>query len=275
MDLFSKSKVMPKIVGNNDNRVPDGMFLACPYCGKQLYSKELGEYRVCPECDYGFRISARERIALLTSDFVEQDADLMADDDGFPGYADKLQRARQQTGLNDSVLTGIGTVGAFKTAIAIMDSYFIMGSLGTITGEKITRLIERSTRERLPVVLFAASGGARMQEGIHSLMQMAKVSAALAEHHEAGLAYIIVLTDPTMGGVTASFAMDGDITLAEPHALIGFAGRRVIEQTIHEKLPDDFQRAETLLANGFVDAIVPRQAMTETLAKLLKLHSQL
>ncbi|GAK31684.1 acetyl-CoA carboxylase carboxyltransferase [Weissella oryzae SG25] len=274
MELFTKKAVQPKIFRDKDlnNRIPDDLFLACPYCGAQSYSKALGPYRVCGNCGYGFRLQARERVALMTDDFAEFDTEIQIVGDDFPGYEEKLNRARQQTELNDSVLTGVATLVGEQTALAIMDSYFIMGSLGTITGEKITRLFEYATQHKLPVVLFAASGGARMQEGIKSLMQMAKVSAAVATHQSAGLAYIVVLTDPTMGGVTASFAMQGDVTLAEPHALIGFAGRRVIEQTIHEKLPKEFQRAEQLLEHGYIDAIVQRKDLTATLAHLLHLH---
>lgn len=274
MELFTKKAVQPKIFRDKDlnNRIPDDLFLACPYCGAQSYSKALGPYRVCGNCGYGFRLQARERVALMTDDFTEFDTEIQIVGDDFPGYEEKLNRARQQTELNDSVLTGVATLVGEQTALAIMDSYFIMGSLGTITGEKITRLFEYATQHELPVVLFAASGGARMQEGIKSLMQMAKVSAAVAAHQSAGLAYLVVLTDPTMGGVTASFAMQGDVTLAEPHALIGFAGRRVIEQTIHEKLPKEFQRAEQLLEHGYIDAIVQRKDLTATLAHLLHLH---
>lgn len=274
MDLFTEKTESPKIFRDShlDDRIPDALFLACPYCGAQSYSKALGEFRVCENCGYGFRLRSRERVALLTEDFEEMDAEIEVSGEDFPGYAEKLQRAKQQTELNDSVLTGIATIDGQKTGLAIMDSYFIMGSLGTITGEKITRLFETATKQKLPVVLFAASGGARMQEGINSLMQMAKVSAAVAEHQAAGLLYVVVLTDPTMGGVTASFAMQGDITLSEPHALIGFAGRRVIEQTIHEKLPKEFQRAEQLLEHGFIDAIVQRKDLSVTLGQLLKWH---
>ena len=175
----------------------------------------------------------------------------------FPGYLEKLKNARK-TGLDEAVLTGEATIEGQAVAIGIMDANFIMGSMGTIVGEKITRLFERATEKHLPVVIFTASGGARMQEGIFSLMQMAKISAALQRHNKAGLLYLTVLTDPTTGGVTASFAMDGDIILAEPQSLIGFAGRRVIEQTIRQELPDDFQKAEFLLEHGFVDQIVPR-----------------
>lgn len=277
MDLFNKDpKPAPTIMRDRsiNDRIPDGLFLACPYCGAQSYSKQLGPFRVCQNCGYGFRLQAHERVDLLTDSFDEMNADLKLGAVTFPGYQEKLDRARQQTDLQDSILTGIATIGEYRFALGVMDSYFIMGSLGTITGEKITLMFEQATRDRLPVVLFTASGGARMQEGINSLMQMAKVSAAVAEHSEAGLLFIVVLTDPTTGGVSASFANQGDITLAEPHALIGFAGKRVIEQTIHEKLPDDFQRAETVLEHGFIDAIIDRRALKETLAQLIGLHAQ-
>lgn len=277
MDLFNNDpKPTPTIMRDRsiNDRIPDGLFLACPYCGAQSYSKQLGRFRVCQNCGYGFRLQAHERVELLTDSFAEINGDLKLDEVSFPGYQEKLDRARQQTDLQDSVLTGIATIGEYRFALGVMDSYFIMGSLGTITGEKITRLFEQATRDQLPVVLFTASGGARMQEGINSLMQMAKVSAAVAEHSEAGLLFIVVLTDPTTGGVSASFANQGDVTLAEPHALIGFAGKRVIEQTIHEKLPDDFQRAETVLEHGFIDAIIDRRELKETLAQLIGLHVQ-
>ncbi|MGL5341393.1 MAG: acetyl-CoA carboxylase carboxyltransferase subunit beta, partial [Lactococcus garvieae] len=190
----------------------------------------------------------------------------------FPNYAEKLAATKEKTGLDEAVMTGTALIKGQKVALAIMDSTFIMASMGTVVGEKITRLFEMATAEQLPVVIFTASGGARMQEGIMSLMQMAKISAAVKKHSNAGLLYITVLTDPTTGGVTASFAMLGDIILAEPQSLIGFAGRRVIEQTVRQTLPDDFQKAEFLLKHGFVDAIVKRQEMREKLALLLKFH---
>jgi len=279
MDLFNKKAQetpTPKLKrdSNLNDKIPDGLFLACPYCGAQSYSKQLGRERVCPNCSYGFRLQAHERVELLTDAFEEIDADLELPVNDFPGYQDKLERARQQTDLKDSVLTGIAKIDEEEVALGVMDSYFIMGSLGTITGEKITRLFDTATERKLPVVLFTASGGARMQEGISSLMQMAKTSAAVAQHREAGLLFLVVLTDPTTGGVTASFANDGDITLAEPHALIGFAGRRVIEQTIHEKLPADFQRAETVLQNGFIDAVVDRRELKTTIATLVSFHTK-
>jgi acetyl-CoA carboxylase carboxyl transferase beta subunit len=204
----------------------------------------------------------------------EFDAQLTTRDPlGFPGYGDKLVRTQSQTGLVDGVVTGRGRIEGLPVMLGVMDPAFFMGSMGTTIGEKLTRLFEKATKERLPVIVFTASGGARMQEGIFSLMQMAKVSAAAAKHNEAGLLYVVVLTDPTTGGVTASFAMLGDIILAEPGALIGFAGPRVIEQTIGQKLPEGFQRAEFLLEHGFVDQIVTRDQLKSTLGTILKLHS--
>ncbi|MGO2908518.1 MAG: acetyl-CoA carboxylase carboxyltransferase subunit beta [Leuconostoc citreum] len=274
MDLYENQRSTSKIKrdASVNDRIPDGLFLACPYCGTQMYNKQLGDYRVCAKCGYGFRLQARERVALLTDNFEEMDADIEMTTPDFPGYAEKLARAKSQTDLGESVLTGVANIVGEQVALGVMDSYFMMGSLGSMTGEKITRLFEYATAHQLPVVLFTASGGARMQEGINSLMQMAKVSAAVAAHQEAGLLYLVVLTDPTTGGVTASFAMQGDVTLAEPHALVGFAGARVIESTIHEKLPKDFQRVETLLENGFVDKIVPRAELGQIIAKIVKLH---
>lgn len=274
MDLYENQRSTSKIKrdASVNDRIPDGLFLACPYCGTQMYNKQLGDYRVCAKCGYGFRLQARERVALLTDNFEEMDADIEMTTPDFPGYAEKLARAKSQTDLGESVLTGVANIEGEQVALGVMDSYFMMGSLGSMTGEKITRLFEYATAHHLPVVLFTASGGARMQEGINSLMQMAKVSAAVAAHQEAGLLYLVVLTDPTTGGVTASFAMQGDVTLAEPHALVGFAGARVIESTIHEKLPKDFQRVETLLENGFVDKIVPRAELDQIIAKIVKLH---
>ena len=229
----------------------------------------------CPKCFYGFRIKAKKRLSWLVDEFVPWDEDLVTDDPlAFPEYAEKLAKAQKSTELNDSVLTGLARIADQKFALGIMDPYFIMGSLGKVTGEKLTRLFERATKEKLPVVVFTASGGARMQEGIHALMQMAKVSNAVAKHSEAGLLYIAVLTDPTTGGVTASFGMQGDLILAEPHALVGFAGKRVIEQTMHQRIPADLQSAETVLKNGFIDAIVKRQDQKQTLAQLLRFHQK-
>lgn len=257
--------------------VPQGLMIKCPTCGKVIYTKLLSQnYKCCDECGYHFKVSAQERLAMLLDEeqFQELDQTLTSRDPlGFPGYGEKLSKTQAQTGLTDGVVTGKGTIEGQTALIGIMDPAFFMGSMGTVIGEKLTRLFEQGTRERLPVILFTASGGARMQEGIYSLMQMAKVSAAVARHSEAGLLYITVLTDPTTGGVTASFAMLGDIILAEPGALIGFAGPRVIEQTIGQKLPEGFQRAEFLLQHGFVDQIVPRTQMKATLGAILKMHS--
>lgn len=254
-------------------QVPDGLWVACPKCQQSFYHKELGPYRLCPFCGYGFRTRAKKRLAWLTTDFQPLDAQLQTTNPlKFPKYAQKVKKAQQLTALNDSILTGVGTIADQKVALGIMDPYFIMGSLGTVTGEKITRLFERATQQNLPVVLVTASGGARMQEGIFSLMQMAKTSAAIKRHADQGLLYISLLTDPTTGGVTASFATQADIILAEPKALIGFAGRRVIEQTTHEQLPADLQDAETVLQNGFIDRIVARPAQAALIGQLLKWH---
>ncbi len=256
--------------------VPQGIMTKCPHCGKIIYTKLLiKNFKMCDECGYYFKVSANERIAMILDDeeLLEFDPQVSTRDPlNFPGYGDKLVRTQTQTGLVDGLVTGRGRINGTPVCVGVMDAAFFMGSMGTAIGEKLARLFERATKERLPVIVFTASGGARMQEGIFSLMQMAKVSAAAAKHSEAGLLYITVLTDPTTGGVTASFAMLGDIIFAEPGALIGFAGPRVIEQTIGQKLPEGFQRAEFLLEHGFVDRIVTRDLLKNTLGTLLKLH---
>jgi acetyl-CoA carboxylase carboxyl transferase subunit beta len=252
--------------------IPDALLTRCPVCHQDCYTQDLGEFKVCPHCDYGFRLPAWERVAQLTDVFDEHDADLRAPADFTDAaYQDKLRRAAAQSQMNESVLTGIAATDDMQFGLGVMDTNFMMGSLGSATGEKITRLFDTCTIQKLPVVMVTASGGARMQEGTRALMQMAKISAAVAKHREAGLLYIAILTDPTTGGVTASFAMQGDIMLSEPRALIGFAGRRVIEQTIQQTPPADFQRAETLFANGWLDQIVPRPALKQTLQRLLRL----
>ncbi|MGA3269477.1 acetyl-CoA carboxylase carboxyltransferase subunit beta [Lactiplantibacillus pentosus] len=252
--------------------IPDALLTRCPVCHQDCYTQDLGEFRVCPHCDYGFRLPAWERVAQLTDVFDEHDADLRAPADFTDAaYQDKLRRAAAQSQMNESVLTGIAATDGMQFGLGVMDTNFMMGSLGSATGEKITRLFDTCTIQKLPVVMVTASGGARMQEGTRALMQMAKISAAVAKHRETGLLYITILTDPTTGGVTASFAMQGDIMLSEPRALIGFAGRRVIEQTIQQTPPADFQRAETLFANGWLDQIVPRPALKQTLQRLLRL----
>lgn len=243
-----------------DDKVPDGLIKKCPKCGTEFFSSKLDEYYTCPNCDYGFRISAKTRLKWLVDEFEEMDAEIRPSDPlNFPNYDKKIERAKKASGLNESVLTGIAKIDKTQFALGIMDPTFIMGSLGQMTGEKLTRLFETATEKGLPVVLFTASGGARMQEGILSLMQMAKVSNAVARHSQAGLMYLVILTDPTTGGVTASFASQADITLAEPHAIVGFAGRRVIEQTIHERVAPDLQDSENVLKHGFIDHIVKRQ----------------
>ncbi|HFR3766689.1 TPA: acetyl-CoA carboxylase, carboxyltransferase subunit beta [Streptococcus suis] len=255
--------------------VPDELFSKCPACKVILYKKDLGLEKTCQHCSYNFRITAQERLALTVDDgsFEELFTGIVTKNPlDFPNYLEKLAATRQKTGLDEAVLTGKATIGGQPVALGIMDSHFIMASMGTVVGEKITRLFELAIEERLPVVLFTASGGARMQEGIMSLMQMAKISAAVKRHSNAGLFYLTVLTDPTTGGVTASFAMEGDIILAEPQTLVGFAGRRVIESTVRENLPDDFQKAEFLQEHGFVDAIVKRQDLPATISRLLRMH---
>lgn len=255
--------------------VPDELFSKCPACKVILYKNDLGLEKTCQHCSYNFRITAQERLALTVDDasFEELFTGIETKNPlDFPNYLEKLAATRQKTGLDEAVLTGKATIGGQPVALGIMDSHFIMASMGTVVGEKITRLFELATEEKLPVVLFTASGGARMQEGIMSLMQMAKISAAVKRHSNAGLFYLTVLTDPTTGGVTASFAMEGDIILAEPQTLVGFAGRRVIESTVRENLPDDFQKAEFLQEHGFVDAIVKRQDLPATISRLLRMH---
>ncbi len=261
----------------NQPFIPDELWVKCPVCKSPVLSSDLGENnKVCPKCGYHFRIGARQRIELTVDkdSFREFDADMVSENIiDFPDYTRKLKNAKANSGENESVITGEAKIGGCETVIAVMNSQFMMGSMGTVTGEKITRAFEYATENKLPVVVFTVSGGARMQEGIMSLMQMAKTSGAVKRHSDAGLLYITVLTDPTTGGVTASFAMEGDIILSEPGALIAFAGPRVIEQTIRQKLPKGFQSAEFLLEKGFIDAVVNRNEMKDTLTKLLKLHS--
>ncbi len=255
-----------------------GIQTTCPSCTAVLNESDLWENeKVCPECGYHFRLGPRQRIGFLTDadSFEEIDGDLKSRDIlQFPGYPAKLKNARLASREKEAVLCGIATIEGEKTAIFAMDPAFMMGSMGTVVGEKITHLFEYATEHDLPVIGFTVSGGARMQEGILSLMQMAKTSAAVKKHSNKGLLYIVVLTDPTTGGVTASFAMEGDIILAEPKATIGFAGARVIEQTIRKKLPAGFQKSEFLLEHGFVDAIVKRSEQRNVLANLLTMHKK-
>lgn len=257
-------------------KAPDKLFTACPGCKNAVLSTDIEKnLHCCPICDRHFAWGARQRIQALADEdsFVEMDGDLTSDNYiGFPEYDRKLQDARRKSGENEAVICGTAALGGHKTALFTMEGAFMMGSMGSVVGEKITRLFELALREHLPVIGFTVSGGARMQEGILSLMQMAKTSAAVKKHSDAGLLYICVLCDPTTGGVTASFAMQSDIALAEPKALICFAGPRVIEQTIRQKLPEGFQSAEFLMEKGFIDRIVPRARMREELRLLLALH---
>ena len=259
-----------------DNHIPGEKAVTCPRCGQDSDRKTVaGNLAVCPKCGYHFPIGAYYRLSTILDpgSFKELFARYPAGDPlSFPGYRMKLTAAQHKTGLNEAVVTAAGTIGGVRCVVGVLDSRFFMGSMSAAVGEKITLAIEYAAKNKLPLIIFSASGGARMQEGILSLMQMAKTSAALARHSQKGGLFISVLTDPTTGGVTASFASLGDITLAEPGALIGFAGPRVIEQTIGQKLPEGFQRAEYLEEHGFVDQIVPRKQMRAVLAQLLTLH---
>lgn len=256
--------------------VPAGMWQKCPQCQEIVYADDLqNNLSVCPHCNYHFRLTAWQRILMTADDNTVEEfsADMRGGDPlKFPGYPEKLRSTRNFTGLNDAVITARAKVGGYGCVICAMDSHFMMASMGEAVGEKLCIAAENALAWKLPLIIFTASGGARMQEGIVSLMQMAKVSAAVGRLEEAGLLYLVVLTDPTLGGVTASFAMLGDITLAEPNAIIGFAGRRVIEQTTRSVLPEHFQRSEFLLSRGFVDAIVERKDMAARIAEILALH---
>ncbi len=262
-----------------DEGVSEQPTFKCPRCQHTIPLVNFQEAgKVCTNCRYHARLTAKERLQ-ITADadsFLEYDAELQSQDPlSFPDYAEKVEQLQKKTGLREAVLTGECTIKGSRVVIIIMDSHFMMASMGSAVGEKITRAFEQATAKQLPVIAFTASGGARMQEGILSLMQMAKTSAAVQRHNEAGQLYITVLTDPTTGGVTASFASLGDIILAEPKTLIGFAGRRVIEGTIKQHLPNDFQLAEFQLSHGFVDQIVERNKLRRALASLLQMHGYL
>ena len=278
MSWFSRKK--PKIeeqVNDEERKVKtEGIFVKCPECDNALYRRELREsLQVCTHCDYHFRLPARERLDTLfdNGEYEKLDEEVTSSDPlGFVDtkpYIERIESAKKASGLPEAIVSGKGKVGEHLVYAGAMDMSFIGGSMGSAVGEKITRLIERALETNGAVVIFSASGGARMQEGTFSLMQMAKISAALAQLHEARLPFISVLTDPTTGGVTASFAMLGDVNVAEPKALIGFAGPRVIEQTIRQKLPKGFQRSEFLLEHGMVDMVVDRREMRATLIRLL------
>ncbi|MBD1846212.1 acetyl-CoA carboxylase, carboxyltransferase subunit beta [Cyanobacteria bacterium FACHB-63] len=283
MSLFdwfaNRRKSDPKVPQAQEREIADGLWKKCEMCGVLTYTKDLrANQMVCLECSHHMRVFSPERIRQL----IDADTWVPIDEDILPtdplkfrarkSYSDYLRDTQEKTKLTEAVQTGMGQLDGCQVALGVMDFRFIGGSMGSVVGEKITRLIERATQQRLPVVIVCASGGARMQEGMLSLMQMAKISGALQRHRESCLLYIPVLTHPTTGGVTASFAMLGDIILAEPKAMIAFAGRRVIEQNLRQKLPDDFQTAEYLLNHGFVDAIVPRTLLKKTLAQLIRLH---
>jgi acetyl-CoA carboxylase carboxyl transferase subunit beta len=275
MALFGKPKYT--IVRLKKKEIPDGLWTKCEECSETLYNKTLEEnFKVCPKCNYHFGLTAYERINLILDKdtFNEFDKDMIsADPLDFKGpktYKDKLKQDQDATGLKDAVISGEGKINSKEAVVAVTDSRFIMGSMGSVVGEKITRAIEYATKNKLPMIIVSGSGGgARMYEGFYSLMQMAKTCAALSYHHKAKLPYISVLTNPTMAGIMASFAGVGDIIMAEPNALIGFTGPRVIEQTIRQKLPTGFQRSEFLLDHGLIDMIVNRKNMKNVLSQLL------
>ena len=277
MAWFKKTrKPMAAAAKEKPSRVPEGLWVKCPDCGQAIYNKDLvTNMRVCPKCAHHFRMSATERLRMLfDGDFVEHDKGLVSTDplvftDTKP-YRARLKASTESTGLKDAIIVGSGAIDGIEAVVAAMEYAFIGGSMGVVVGEKITRAIERAIAARQPVVIVCCSGGARMMEGALSLMQMAKISGALARLDRARLPYISVLTDPTTGGVTASFAMLGDLNIAEPKALIGFAGPRVIEQTIRQKLPDGFQRSEFLVERGMLDLVVDRRELKGTIARALR-----
>ena len=275
MPLFGKPKYT--IVKIRKREIPEGLWTKCQQCSQPIYKKALEEnLKVCPRCEHHFTMTAMERLEMVVDidSFKEYDAGLSSGDPlefkGIKSYKQKLAEDQKITSLREAVITGEGSIFGKKAVVAITDSRFIMGSMGSVVGEKITRAIEKATEKKLPIVIVSGSGGgARMYEGIYSLMQMAKTSAALGRHHEAGLLFISVLTNPTMGGVMASFAGLGDVIIAEPKALIGFAGPRVIEQTTRQKLPEGFQKSEFMLEHGLLDIIIHRKALKDTLHHLI------
>ena len=282
-NMFKKTKIISRIQSHSSvhgprPEVPEGLLRKCNKCGAAIIAEEVKrDGYICPKCGGYFRVHAYRRIQMVADPdtFEEWDHDLTGGNPmHYRGYEEKVHALQEKTGLQEAVVTGKCRINGKETVLAVCDGRFMMSSMGWAVGEKITRAVENATEKRLPVIIFACSGGARMQEGITSLMQMAKTSAALRRHSDAGLLYVSVLTEPTTGGVTASFAMLGDVILAEPGALIGFAGPRVIEQTIHQKLPKGFQRAEFLLAHGFIDDIVKRENLKETLGKILTFHEK-
>jgi acetyl-CoA carboxylase carboxyl transferase beta subunit len=278
MVLSKEMFIRPKNELEGDVKVPGDVIIPCPNCKNRIYFlSEINDHlSLCPKCGYHYKIPARRRIEIMTDakSFQEMDAQLSYTDLlEFPGYNEKLESSKTISGENESVITGTARISGEQCCVFAMEPNFMMGSMGTVCGEKITRLFEHATRQNLPVIGFTVSGGARMQEGILSLMQMAKTSGAVKYHSDAGLLYICVLQNPTTGGITASFAMEADIIIAEPGALIGFAGPRVIKQTIRQKLPEGFQTAEFVKEKGFVDLIVPRYNQKDMIAKLLRMHA--
>lgn len=276
-DIFSKKKRYASIPSQEAKQdVPEGLMQKCPECQKIFYRKELNRnMNVCPHCDHHHRLTAYERLQHLFDEdtFEEWDNYMISNNPlQFPEYEEKMEKDRQKSNLNEAVVTGKACLAGFETAVAIMDSRFRMGSMGSVVGEKITNAIEKARKEQMPFIIFTASGGARMQEGVLSLMQMGKTSVALQRLHAEGGLFISVMTHPTTGGVSASFASLGDYNFAEPGALIGFAGRRIIEQTIREKLPDDFQTSEFLLEHGQLDRVVHRHELRQTLETVLGIH---
>lgn len=278
MGWFNKDRAPMAQSDEKRSKVPEGLWIKCQSCNENLYSGDLEKnFNVCTKCNFHFRISARKRLDLLLDEesFVEHDASMTSVDvldfKDSKSYADRIKAAVNKGGSRDAVICGDGKIEGMPVQISVFDFSFLGGSMGSVVGEKITRAIERAIAAQTPFIICSASGGARMQESILSLMQMAKTSAALAAMKEQGLPFISVLTDPTTGGVTASFSMLGDVNIAEPKALIGFAGPRVIEQTIRQKLPEGFQRAEYLLDHGMVDLIVSRQELRSTIARLLSI----
>lgn len=281
-DWFAnREKTSPSIQQQQEREIADGLWTKCEDCNAIAYTKDLiANQMVCLECGHHKRVSCHERISQL----IDEDTWIPLDEQLQPtdplkfkdrkAYSDRLRETQRKTGLADAVVTGMGKIEGSAIALGVMDFRFMGGSMGSVVGEKLTRAIEHATANRIAVAIVCASGGARMQEGMLSLMQMAKISGALERHREAQLLYLPILTHPTTGGVIASFAMLGDIILAEPKATIGFAGRRVIEQTLREKLPDDFQTSEYLLKKGFVDKIVPRTQLKHTVAQLVRLHTR-
>src|SRR6267378_5433923 len=274
---FKKIRKPKQPVEHRRMQVPEGLWVKCNGCKEIIYKKEvLKNANVCPKCNYHFRISARERLSAMFDDgrYQEVDTDIYSVDSlkfrDVKPYRDRLREYREKTGLNDAIINARGTIGGLQAMMSVMEYGFMGGSMGSAVGETVTRAIERALDERIPLVIISCSGGARMQEGALSLMQMAKISAALGKLHESRVPYISILTDPTTGGVTASYAMLGDLNIAEPKALIGFAGPRVIEQTIREKLPDEFQRSEFLVEHGMLDFIVERREMRDVLIRCLK-----